>query len=229
MSQINLMFHDVKLNPSRWNTKPNRFEELMKIIFEHHNASKVVITVDDAGKGNHEYMLPVFEKYGIKSHIFVPTKFISDGIKASSYMNAIQIKEFSDLGHIVGSHSHSHPRNISLLGKEQIENEWSLSKDILENITGKPVVSCAIPGGFYSNVQMEILKKLGYELIFNSVPTFDTVTTNHIALSGRFSIERNTSNYQMNLILNMNFFNQQKLKIRQSLSQTIHTIKHRLN
>jgi hypothetical protein len=32
----------------------------------------------------------------------------------------------------------------------------------------------------------------------------------------------------MNLILNMNFLNQQRLKIRQNLSQTIHTIKHRL-
>jgi peptidoglycan/xylan/chitin deacetylase (PgdA/CDA1 family) len=173
-------------------------------------------------------MLPIFEKLGIKAHIFVPTKFISDGIKSSSYMNAGQIKEFSDLGHIVGSHSHSHPRNISLLGKEQIENEWLLSKDILENITGKRVVSCAIPGGFYSKVQLGILKNLGYNLIFNSVPTFNKFEFNQIALNGRFSIEKNTTNQQMNLILDMNFFNQQKLKIRQCLSQKIHTLKHKI-
>jgi len=228
MSQINLMFHDVKLNPSRWNTNPNRFEELIQIIVEHQNSNKVVITVDDAGKGNHEYMLPVFEKYGLKAHILVPTKFISDGKGKSSYMTAQQIKEFSDLGHFVGSHSHTHPKNISLLSDNEIENEWSESKVILESITGKSVDSCSIPGGFYSHKQLEILKNLGYKFIFNSVPTFKNNTINQMELNGRFSIEKNITDREMILILNKDFFYQQKLKIRQSLSQTIHTLKHRL-
>lgn len=90
----------------------------------HANRDNIDITVDDAGKGNHEYMLPIFEKYNLKATIFVPTKFISKGSNTSTYMTASQIKEFSDLGHTIGSHSHSHPKNISLLPKDEIEKEW---------------------------------------------------------------------------------------------------------
>jgi len=56
MSQrvINLMFHDVKKNPSRWNTFPEQFEGLMKKLKDHPNFKDICLTVDDAGKGNHE-------------------------------------------------------------------------------------------------------------------------------------------------------------------------------
>jgi len=128
----------------------------------------------------------------------------------------------------VGSHSHTHPKNISLLSDSEIEIEWSESKSILESITGKSVDSCSIPGGFYSHKQLEILKNLGYKFIFNSVPTFKNNTINQMELNGRFSIEKNITDREMSLILNNDFFYQQKLKIRQSLSQTIHTLKHRL-
>ena len=228
MSQINLMFHDVKLNPSRWNTNPNRFEELIQIIVEHQNLNKIVITVDDAGKGNYEYMLPVFEKYGLKAHIFVPTKFISDGKGKSSYMTVQQIKEFSDLGHFVGSHSHTHPINISLLSHAEIENEWSESKSILESITGKSVDSCSIPGGFYSKNQLGILRNLGYKIIFTSIPTYKVFHKGVQELRGRFSIENKINDKDFCKILSEELWIQRKLFLRQKVSQAMHTIQHRI-
>ena len=104
MRAINLMFHDVKIKPSRWNTMPERFVEIMEFIAAHPNKANVTITVDDAGKGNHQFMLPVFTNLGFKVHIFVPTAFISKGNNTSSYMMAEQIKEFADQGHTIGTH-----------------------------------------------------------------------------------------------------------------------------
>ncbi len=228
MSKINLMFHDVKKNPSRWNTKPERFGELIKLIAEHQNSEKVVLTIDDAGKGNFEYILPILEEFGIKAHFFVPTMFISDGIRVSSYMTSIQIKEISDLGHYIGSHSHSHPKNISLICEEQIKQEWLISKEILESITGKTILTCSIPGGFYSLHQAQIIKDLGYQSIYNSVPRFNVNELNGLQINGRFSIERDITNRELNLILNMNNFNELKLKIRQNISQSITTLKHKI-
>ena len=88
MKSINLMFHDVKTKPARWNTTPERFVEIMERIAAHPNKAKVTITVDDAGKGNHQFMLPVFTNLGFKVHIFVHTAFISKGSNTSSYMTA---------------------------------------------------------------------------------------------------------------------------------------------
>jgi peptidoglycan/xylan/chitin deacetylase (PgdA/CDA1 family) len=230
MSQrvINLMFHDVKKNPSRWNTFPEQFEGLMKQLKNHPNFSDTYLTVDDAGKGNHEYMLPIFEKYNLKATIFVPTKFISKGSRTSTYMTASQIREFSDLGHSIGSHSHSHPKNISLLLKDEIKKEWEQSKKILEEITGKVVTHCSIPGGFYSIEQWQILKDLGYKRVFNSVPTYKKHNVEGMELLGRFSIEQNSTSRQFNQILSYDILNQKRLFFRQKTSQFLHTLKHRI-
>jgi peptidoglycan/xylan/chitin deacetylase (PgdA/CDA1 family) len=225
---INLMFHDVKKNPSRWNTLPNQFEGLMQQLRSHENFNDVCLTVDDAGKGNYEYMLPAFEKYGLKATIFVPTQFISKGGNTSTYMTSQQIRAFSDLGHIIGSHSHSHPANISLLSESEMKDEWEKSKQILEDITGKEVLSCSIPGGFYSNEQWKILRNLGYTKVFNSVPTYRVYSEEQMELFGRFSIERNITEKGFHQILSYNTFNQKRLFFRQKASQFIHTLKHRI-
>ena len=228
MRAINLMFHDVKRKPARWNTTPESFAEIMECIAAHPNREQVTITVDDAGKGNHEFMLPLLENYNLKATIFVPTKFISKIGNKSTYMTAEQIKSFSDLGHTIGSHSHSHPLNISLMSNSAIIYEWEKSKQILEQITGKEVVSCSIPEGFYSNGQWQILKNLGYQKIFNSVPTYNTYVENDMELLGRFSIERNITMSHLNQILSYNSFNQKRLFVRQKASQFLHAIKYRI-
>lgn len=228
MRAINLMFHDVKIKPSRWNTTPERFVEIMECIAAHPNRDQVTITVDDAGKGNHEFMLPIFEKYNFKATLFVPSQFISRGGNTSKYMTASQIKEFSDLGHTIGSHSHSHPGNISLMSDSEKKYEWGKSKQILEDITLKEIVSCSIPGGFYSNEQWQILANFGYQKIFNSVPTYNVCIENDIELLGRFSIERNITMSHLNQILSYNSFTQKRLFFRQKASQFLHTLKHRI-
>lgn len=228
MSKINLMFHDVKLNPSRWNTRPSQFENLMNQIVMHANRDNIDITVDDAGKGNHEYMLPIFEKNNLKATIFVPTKFISKGSNTSTYMTASQIKEFSDLGHTIGSHSHSHPKNISLLSRNAIQSEWKKSKDILESITGKEVNTCSIPGGFFTFKQLEIIKELGYLIVYNSVPTYKLHKFDGVNLWGRFSIERGITKSQFERILSKDILKQKGLYYRQKASQLFHTLRHRM-
>ncbi len=107
-------------------------------------------------------------------------------------------------------------------------DEWKISKDILEGIIQKEVISCSIPGGFYSKKQFLILANLGYKEIFTSIPTFQVRKRSDIQIYGRFSIERDTYNQQLEAILNMDGLYQKKLRLRQSLSQSLHTLKHKL-
>jgi len=61
-----------------------------------------------------------------------------------------------------GAHSHSHC-NMEFLNKEVAEFELKTSKDLVEQKTGKKVISFAFPDGSYSAETMSIAKKVGYE------------------------------------------------------------------
>lgn len=224
---INLMFHDVKIKPSRWNLPPASFNSLIDIIV---NTNKeITITIDDGGVGNYNYILPILEQYHLKAFFFIPTSFISSpGRSSSNYMNRTQIKEISSLGHTIGSHSHTHPKNISLLSPEQVLDEWLTSKKILEDITGSAINSCSFPGGFYHRSQLGILNSLGYNSIYNSLPTYTTTVLQNITINGRFSIERDTTVTSLNAILRENKLNQLFLYGRHTISKQYHTLLHKL-
>jgi peptidoglycan/xylan/chitin deacetylase (PgdA/CDA1 family) len=80
-----------------------------------------------------------------------------------SYMNSEQIKELSDKGHEIGSHSISHSLFIAdYMNNQKIRDELKQSKDILETITQKSVNSFCFPAGRYNSKNIELAKKIGY-------------------------------------------------------------------
>lgn len=221
------MFHDVKIHPRRWNLTPEAFENTLRVIRSFRE--KVIITVDDGGVGNFHYIHPLLEKYELNAIFFIPTAYISGKNNSrQNYMNSDQIKEISASGHIIGSHSHSHPRNIALLGREKVIDEWKRSKLILEDITGSSVTSCSIPGGFYSSNQLGILGELGYEKVFNSTPQYGLKNIDGLQIAGRFSIENTTKISVIKLLLNRDPLVQSYLYTRHIISKHIHTALHRL-
>ena len=80
----------------------------------------------------------------------------------------------------------------------------------------------------YSNEQWRILANLGYQKIFNSVPTYKVYIESEMELLGRFSIERNITMNHLNQILSYNSYTQKRLFVRQKASQFLHTLKHRI-
>ena len=75
-----------------------------------------------------------------------------------------QIKEMSDSGLIkFGSHTHSHPR-LENISDEEFVQELSLSRSVIEKITGKKCDFLAYPKGYFRESFGEILEKKGWSV-----------------------------------------------------------------
>src|SRR5262249_60003963 len=68
-----------------------------------------LITVDDGGVSYHRFIADRLEERGWRGHAFVSTDFIG----APGFLTASEIRELDDRGHIIGSHSASHPSRFS--------------------------------------------------------------------------------------------------------------------
>ena len=76
------------------------------------------------------------------------------------------------MGHVIGSHSHTHPNPFCELTKNMINHEVTKSKQILEQILGKNVDTFSVPGGEIRDETLIILSNtlLGLKEIYISTP-----------------------------------------------------------
>lgn len=97
------------------------------------------LTFDDGP--NPEYtraVMDILDKYHIKGTFFLL------GSSVETYPDIV--KEMHDRGHIIGSHSYSHPDMLTLSG-EEIRREIVGTANIIEEITGEPVHLYRLPYG----------------------------------------------------------------------------------
>ncbi|MDD4148524.1 MAG: polysaccharide deacetylase family protein [Bacteroidales bacterium] len=114
-------------------------------------------------------------------------------LSKTKMMSPSQLKEVSDYGILIGSHSLSHPNlkiedtNFELLKYELLE-----SKIQLENLLNKPVEIFAFPNGMYSELGMKLAEDSGYKyllLVDNNVAEFNL--TGEIEILDRILIYSN--------------------------------------
>jgi peptidoglycan/xylan/chitin deacetylase (PgdA/CDA1 family) len=76
-------------------------------------------------------------------------------------LNWEEIKEMSRYGIEFGSHTLTHP-DLTLLGKDELIREISMSKQVLEEALGKKILGFAYPHGFYNDDVKKIVKESNY-------------------------------------------------------------------
>jgi peptidoglycan/xylan/chitin deacetylase (PgdA/CDA1 family) len=133
-----------------------------------------MLTYDDTDLEQFTIAKPEMDKYGFKGVYYIMT--ISIG--RPRYMSKEQIKQLSDEGHIIGSHTWDHSRvdrykfenTKEIRGKQQIVNDYDLqladTKKKLEELTGKPVEYFAYPFGLWSQEALPEVEKRGYKMAF---------------------------------------------------------------
>jgi peptidoglycan/xylan/chitin deacetylase (PgdA/CDA1 family) len=148
----------------------------------------VFLSFDDGG-ASAPATADMLDRRGWKGHFFITTDFIG----TPAFMTAADIRELCVRGHVVGSHSCSHPRRISYLSDNELQMEWRNSVASLQEILGEKVEAASVPGGFYSNRVGEFASRAGIRALFNSEPTVRISQINNCAVIGRFGLQRDSS------------------------------------
>jgi peptidoglycan/xylan/chitin deacetylase (PgdA/CDA1 family) len=148
----------------------------------------VLLTFDDGGSC-FPWIADELERRGWRGHFFITTNWIgTPGFVTTADLRAIAAK-----GHVVGSHSCSHPPRISALPPDEIAREWRDSVKKLSDILGSAVPVASVPGGFYSRQVGEFAVQAGVSKLFTSEPTTHTEPLGEGLLYGRFFVQNGMS------------------------------------
>lgn len=149
----------------------------------------LMLTFDDGGVSAHSLVADRLESIGWRGHFLVTSGCVGE----SGYLTGSQMRELRDRGHLIGSHSATHPMRMSALPTEKLIEEWSTSARTLEDILGEPVTVASVPGGYYSRKVGEAAASSGIRYLFNSEPTLRIGEVSGCAIIGRYSLRRGSS------------------------------------
>ncbi len=144
------------------------------------------ITVDDGGVSYYSLIADRLEAHGWRGHCFVTTAMIGQ----PGFLSAGQIRELDRRGHVVGSHSVSHPPRFNACTAGQMRREWCDSRAALEDLLGHEVKVASLPGGYYSRAVADAAGDAGLTVLFNSEPTTAVRTVAGLQVAGRYTIRR---------------------------------------
>jgi len=117
----------------------------------------VALTFDDS----------YLEHYKVAEELYradIPaTFFVITGLKVYNGRRLLSteprlIRDIADMGHEVGSHSHTH-RDLTKLTPDEIDFECRASKEFLEGVTGGDVVGFAYPYGSFNSTVSGVVSK----------------------------------------------------------------------
>jgi peptidoglycan/xylan/chitin deacetylase (PgdA/CDA1 family) len=144
-----------------------------------------LLTFDDGGASAAHIGTLLSERRMI-GHFMVTTSRIG----TSGFLNADAIRDLHAAGHVIGSHSHTHPAEISRLPAAMLDAEWRISVERLQQILGRPVSVASIPGGFYSRAVAQAAAASGICFLFTSEPTVREHIVDGCLILGRYTLWR---------------------------------------
>ncbi|MDP3787239.1 MAG: polysaccharide deacetylase family protein [Candidatus Omnitrophota bacterium] len=188
-----LLYHSI----SGMNSKQDSFNlNISTELFKKHMAylaglrqkREFLVTFDDGFENFFTNAYPVLLRYNIKSILFIAVDFVDKKISLSDFCPANveirplsweQIKEISNNGIEIGSHSLSHP-DLLAVDSNTAKSEIAGSKERTEAIIGKKIKYFAYPYGSkrsYNSAIKKIVKESGYEKAYSNIMGFNTKDT----------------------------------------------------
>ncbi len=171
-----LYYHDVALKRASYTSMSTDFEEFSKQmnLLPHYGEivpeiskpeGQFMIAFDDGFKGVYDN-----KDFFVENRIY-PTIFVAKSLVGKDgYMDENQIKELSDLGFNIESHTVSHI-DMTGLGLEELREELAVSKSYLSSLLNKEIDEICCPIGYYNEQVIEEAKKAGYKKIYLSYPS----------------------------------------------------------
>jgi len=147
-----------------------------------------IISFDDGGV-TAMAAADALEGRGLIGHFFITTNYIG----TRGFVTEEHIRELVRRGHVIGSHSCSHPLRMGHCAWTQLLDEWSRSRAALTDILGDDVRVASVPGGDFTPQVAEAAAEAGLTRLFTSEPTSESRQAFGVTLVGRFIIQRWTT------------------------------------
>jgi peptidoglycan/xylan/chitin deacetylase (PgdA/CDA1 family) len=117
----------------------------------------IVLSFDDGWKTQYKYAVPILEKYNFPATFFIISNYASYG----SYMNWNDLKDLVAHNFGIGSHTETHSI-LTKVNTEQLTDELTGSKKILEDKLGIKITTLAYPDYAQNETVQEAVKSAGY-------------------------------------------------------------------
>jgi peptidoglycan/xylan/chitin deacetylase (PgdA/CDA1 family) len=176
MKAVSVMYHDVVAG--------ERFDETGA-----DDSLPWLLTFDDGGASAATVIAAMLEARGWRGHFFVTTGRVG----SPAFLSREQIRDLRGRGHVVGSHSETHPLRMSYCPEEELFGEWRRSLDFLSELLGEEVRVASVPGGYYSRAVAETAARAGVRQLFTSEPTERVNEVDGCLVFGRYGVQRWTS------------------------------------
>ena len=179
----------------RWHVDPVTLDQVRKFFApstsSQHNSPEpdarpsTLITFDDGWRGTLDLAVPVLRKHSAEATVFITTTLLD----TPGFLRAAELHSLpSELQ--VGSHCKTHGF-LNEMSDANIREELRVSKEELEQLTGRPIDTVAIPNGAVDIRVRRIALELGYALIFTSEVHINSLWSGPVHI-GRAAIRSTT-------------------------------------
>lgn len=203
--QVVLMYHDVytddtfesgfqNVGAMPYKVTRKAFEQQVALIHDYCqekgiDKSNISFTFDDGGRSFLYIVAEVLERYGFWGTFFIATAYID----TAGFLTKDEVIELRRRGHLIGSHSHTHPERMDTLQVTKLQEEWAVSCSMLSKILDEPVSMASIPNGFSSKGVLQAMSDNGITLIYDSTPTTKKRSYKGATIVGRYAITNDMS------------------------------------
>ncbi len=149
----------------------------------------LMLTFDDGGLSAYTQTAALLEERDWHGHFFVTTSRVG----SRSFLTPGQIRALRQRGHIIGSHSHTHPARMSACPWKELVREWHTSRCALSELLGESVTVASIPGGYFSRHVAEAASLAGFRVLFTSEPITRCRWIDECLVVGRYCLRRGDS------------------------------------
>lgn len=148
----------------------------------------VVLTFDDGG-ASALYAAEQLACRAWKAHFFIVTARLGE----RTFLKPADVRTLRQMGHMIGTHSHTHPNIFRSLTPPAMLTEWRVSCEILESLLGEACVAASVPGGDISRTVLESVNAAGMQYLFTSEPQLRPERVGRTWILGRVALKAGVS------------------------------------